>query len=120
MLKTKTAKGMIFFPLDIGYGSLTERNATGKSNVPLPPQLKLIQAHRVAVLQNLLCIFIVLGLMTKVDTNLPLKNKNSTSNPKNINSQPMEAGEGLLKPQEALTTYIGIQFTIVDDVEKIN
>ena len=46
MLKTKTAKGMIFIPLDIGYGSLTERNATGKSNVPLPPQLKLIQVHR--------------------------------------------------------------------------
>ena len=37
---------MIFIPLDIGYGSLTERNAIGKSNVPLPPQLKLIQAHR--------------------------------------------------------------------------
>ena len=46
MLKTKTAKGMIFIPLDIGYGSLTKRNATGKSNVPLPPQLKLIQADR--------------------------------------------------------------------------
>ena len=38
---------MIFIPLDNGYGSLTEINATGKSNVPLPPQLKLIQAHRV-------------------------------------------------------------------------
>ena len=42
-----------------------------------------------AVIQNLLCIFIVLGIMTKVDTNLPL-NKNSTSNPKNINSQAVE------------------------------
>ena len=50
MLKTKTAKGMIFIPLDIGYGSLTERNATGKSNVPLPPQLKLIQAHCALIL----------------------------------------------------------------------
>ena len=57
------------------------------------------------VLQHLLCIFIVLGLMTKVAANLPLKNKNSTSNPKNINSQPVESGEGLLKPQKALTTY---------------
>ena len=43
---------MIFIPLDIGYGSLTERNATGKSNVPLPPQLKLIQAHRANTIER--------------------------------------------------------------------
>ena len=48
------------------------------------------KVESLTVLQNLLCIFIVLGLMTKVDTNLPLKNKNSTSNPKNKNSQPVE------------------------------
>ena len=48
------------------------------------------KVESLAVLQHLLSIFIVLGLMTKVATNLPLKNKNSTSNKKNINSQLVE------------------------------
>ena len=50
----------------------------------------IIKVESLDVLQHLLYIFIVLGLMTKVATNLPLKNKNSTSNPKNISSQPVE------------------------------
>ena len=67
------------------------------------------------VLQHLLCIFIVLGLMTKVATT---KIQRPTQKKKILSR--WRSGEGLLKPQKALTTYIGIQFTIVDDVEKIN
>ena len=60
---------MIFIPLDIGYGNLTERNATGKSNVPLPPQLKLIQAHREATVLMYFYIIAHVFLPLKVDLN---------------------------------------------------